>query len=62
MAMLTIKTVLRTVLERVRLEADGTPEAIVRNNMTLAPGRGAMVRLTGPRRAPVRGVAAGISG
>lgn len=54
LAMLTIKTVLRTVLERVRLSADPEPEPIVRNNMTLAPGRGATVTLVGPRGVPAR--------
>jgi len=49
LAMLTIKSVLRTVLSRVRLEADSEPEAIVRNNMTLAPGRGARAVLVGAR-------------
>ncbi len=62
LAMLTIKTVLRTVLERSRMEVDDAPEPIVRNNMTLAPGRGATVTLTGPRRARVRGVGAGVHG
>jgi hypothetical protein len=58
--MLTIKSVLRTVLSRVRLEADAAPEPIVRNNMTLAPGRGATATLVGERgvrarrSAPVR--------
>jgi cytochrome P450 len=62
LAMLTIKTVLRTVLERVRLEAEQAPEPIVRNNMTLAPGRGATVTLTGSRGTRVRGVGAGMRG
>ena len=52
LAMLTIKSVLRTVLSRASLTADAEPEPIVRNNMTLAPGRGAMatvVRIRGVR-------------
>jgi len=49
LAMLTIKSVLRTVLSRAWLEADSTPEPIVRNNMTLAPGRGARAVLRGKR-------------
>lgn len=59
LAMLTIRTVLRTVLDRVRLESDPEPEPIVRNNMTLAPGRGATATLVGSRgvraRAAIRG-------
>jgi len=49
LALLTIKSVLRTVLSRARLETDADPEPIVRNNMTLAPGRGATVTLVGLR-------------
>lgn len=49
LAMLTIKTVLRIVLLRTSLTADPEPEPIVRNNMTLAPGRGATVTLLGHR-------------
>ncbi len=54
LAMLTIKSVLRAVLGRVRLESDSDPEPIVRNNMTLAPGRGAMATVVGSRGVPVR--------
>ena len=54
LATLTIKSVLRTVLTRAVLTADADPEPIVRNNMTLAPGRGAMATVSG-----FRGVAAG---
>lgn len=54
LALLTIKTVLRTVLTRAVLKADGEPEAIVRNNMTLAPGRGATATLVGFRGARAR--------
>jgi cytochrome P450 len=50
LAMLTIKTVLRTVLGRTRLETAEEPEPIVRNNMTLAPGRGALATVVGARR------------
>jgi cytochrome P450 len=53
LAMLTIKTVLRTVLGRTRLETTAEPEPIVRNNMTLAPGRGALATVVGARRARV---------
>ena len=60
LALLTIKTVLGTVLERVRLEADSEPEPIIRNNMTLAPGRGATVTMVGSRGARVRGMRAGV--
>ena len=52
LAMLTIKSVLRAVLSRARLGADAAPEPIVRNNMTLAPGRGATVTVLGPRGVP----------
>lgn len=51
LGMLTIKTVLRSVLTRARLEADPEPEPIIRNNMTLAPGRGASATLVRPRQA-----------
>lgn len=54
LATLTIKTVLRAVLGRTRLEAQGGPEPIVRNNMTLAPGRGARATVVGPRRPRIR--------
>ncbi len=54
LAMMTIKTVLKTVLGRVTLVAEGDPEPIVRNNMTLAPGRGTRVTLAGKRSAAVR--------
>jgi hypothetical protein len=46
---MTIKAVLRVVLSRAVLEADPEPEPIVRNNMTLAPGRGATAVLRGRR-------------
>lgn len=49
LAMLTIKRVLTTVLSRATLVAEGDDEPIVRNNMTLAPGRGARVTLVGKR-------------
>jgi cytochrome P450 len=61
LATMTIKRVLTTVLARATLVADGDAEPIVRNNMTLAPGRGARVTLVGKRgtaarkRAPVPG-------
>lgn len=60
LAMLTIKTVLRTVLGRARLEAAGEAEQIVRNNMTLAPGRGSMATLIGARGVRVRSRPAGV--
>ena len=49
LAMMTIKRVLATVLSRATLVAEGEPEPIVRNNMTLAPGRGTRVTLVGKR-------------
>ena len=49
LALLTIKSVLRTVLCRASLTAEAEPEPIVRNNMTLAPGRGATATLVGHR-------------
>ena len=61
LAMLTIKTVIRTVLQRATVVAEGEDEPIVRNNMTLAPGRGTTVTVLGSRgtgarnRAPVPG-------
>ena len=54
LALLTIKSVLRTVLTRSTLTADPEPEPIVRNNMTLAPGRGATATLEGTRGTPAR--------
>ena len=57
----TIKTVIRTVLQRATVVAEGEDEPIVRNNMTLAPGRGTTVTVLGSRgtgarnRAPVPG-------
>lgn len=56
-ALMTIRTVLRTVLERVRLEADRpASERVVRRNFTLGPEHGAQVRLIG-RREGRRGAA-----
>ena len=55
LAMLTIKSVLRTVLSRAKLETETEPEPIVRNNMTLAPGRGATATLIGSRGVRARG-------
>lgn len=49
LALMTIKSVIRSVLLRTVLEVDPEPEAIVRNNMTLAPGRGAMATFVGFR-------------
>ena len=49
LALMTITTVIRVVLSRAVLEADPEPEPIVRNNMTLAPGRGATAILRGRR-------------
>jgi cytochrome P450 len=49
LALMTIKSVLKVVLSRAVLEADREPEPIVRNNMTLAPGRGATAVLRGRR-------------
>ena len=49
LALMTIKSVIRVVLSRTMLEADPDPEPIVRNNMTLAPGRGSMATLRGQR-------------
>lgn len=54
LAMMTIKRVLTTVLSRATLAADAEPEPVVRNNMTLAPGRGARVTLVGLRGAGAR--------
>jgi len=55
LATLTIKSVVRTVLSRVRLEADPAPEPIVRNNMTLAPGGGATATVVGSRGVGIKG-------
>jgi cytochrome P450 len=60
LALLEIRTVLRTVLTRASLTVDAEPEPIVRNNMTLAPGRGATATLVGRRGRPVR-ARAGVS-
>ena len=49
LALMTIKSVIRVVLGRTVLEADPAPEPIVRNNMTLAPGRGSMAKFVGFR-------------
>jgi len=49
LALMTIKSVIGVVLSRSILEADSEPEPIVRNNMTLAPGRGATAILRGRR-------------
>ena len=46
---MTIKSVIGVVLSRPILEADPEPEPIVRNNMTLAPGRGSMATFVGFR-------------
>ncbi len=54
LALMTIKSVIRVVLGRTVLEADPEPEPIVRNNMTLAPGRGSMATLRGRRGRPIR--------
>jgi cytochrome P450 len=54
LALLTMKSVIRTVLSRTELEADQEPEPIVRNNMTLAPGRGSMATLRGQRGRAIR--------
>jgi cytochrome P450 len=54
LALLEIRTVLRAVLTRASLTVDDEPEPIVRNNMTLAPGRGATATLVGRRGRPVR--------
>lgn len=54
LATLAIKRALATVLGRVTLVAEGGPEPIVRNNMTLAPGRGARVTVAGRRGSRVR--------
>jgi cytochrome P450 len=62
LAMLTIRTVLRTVLSKARLEADSGPEPIVRNNMTLAPGRGATATLVRSIGAGSRAAGARVGG
>lgn len=49
LALMTIKSVISVVLSRSVLEADPEPEPIVRNNMVLAPGRGATAVLRGRR-------------
>jgi cytochrome P450 len=54
LALLTIKSVLRTVLTRSSLTVETEAEPIVRNNMTLAPGRGATATLVGRRGEPAR--------
>lgn len=54
LALMTIKSVIKVVLGRTVLDADPEPEPIVRNNMTLAPGRGSMATLRGPRGTPIR--------
>jgi cytochrome P450 len=54
LALLTIKSVLRTVLTRSSLTVEAEAEPIVRNNMTLAPGRGATATLVGRRGEPAR--------
>ena len=53
LAMMTIKSVIRVVLSRTILETEREPEPIVRNNMTLAPGRGATAVLRGQRGTPI---------
>lgn len=58
LALLTIRSVLRTILTRASLTVDAEPEPIVRNNMTLAPGRGTRATLVGRRGRPVRDHAA----
>ncbi len=55
LALMTIKSVIRVVLSRTMIEADSDqPEPIVRNNMTLAPGRGSMATLRGRRGTTIR--------
>lgn len=54
LALMTIKSVLRTVLSRIELSVDPAPEPIVRNNMTLAPGRGAEATVVGRRGTGIR--------
>ena len=54
LALMTIKSVIRIVMTRAVLEADPEPEPIVRNNMTLAPGRGATATLRGRRGTAIR--------
>ena len=54
LALMTIRSVIKVVLSRSVLEADPEPEPIVRNNMTLAPGRGATAILRGRRGIAVR--------
>ena len=54
LAMMTIRSVIKVVLSRSVLEADPEPEPIVRNNMTLAPGRGATAILRGRRGIAIR--------
>jgi cytochrome P450 len=54
LALMTIKSVIAVVFGRTLLEADAEPEPIVRNNMTLAPGRGSMATLRGHRGTRIR--------
>ena len=54
LAQMTIKSVIGVVLSRAELETDPEPEPIVRNNMTLAPGRGATAILRGRRGTEIR--------
>lgn len=55
LALMTIKTVIGVVLSRTRLDPDTEQaEPIVRNNMTLAPGRGSMATLRGHRGTEIR--------
>jgi cytochrome P450 len=54
LALMTIKSVIRVVVSRAVLEADPEPEPIVRNNMTLAPGRGTTAILRGRRGTAIR--------
>ena len=54
LALMTIRSVIKVVLSRSVLEADPEPEPIVRNNMTLAPGRGATAILRGRRGIAIR--------
>ena len=49
LALMTIRSVIGVVLSRTMLEVESEPEPIVRNNMTLAPGRGSMARFVGFR-------------
>ncbi|MFN8113855.1 MAG: cytochrome P450 [Solirubrobacterales bacterium] len=54
LAQMTIRSVIAVVLSRAVLETDPEPEPIVRNNMTLAPGRGATAVLRGWRGTEIR--------